>query len=538
MKIAPYTTLALLFIAPGCGGRADYSREARHSLTVAYPYGLASVEPERAYEELSMSILSNVYETLVDVRPGQGLSPQLAESWHNPDERTWVFHLRPRVRLHDGRMLSAQHVVAALERARTDPASARRADLATVVSIDAVGTSTVVLTTGEPDATLAARLSHVLLGVPASSQGQRAVGTGAYHLRSWTHDGSTILESFPAYREGAPRVARLEFHAVPEAQERVRRLSDGRVDLMLDVPVPDFVRLSSDPRIETAAREGKRVLFLGMDTRRGPFRNLRVRRATALAVDRAALVSGPLGGFGAAASQLVTSDVMGFNPEVRPSPFDPEGARRLLAEAGYPRGFTTQLDYIRGKYRGMDAIVGMLVTQLGAVGIQLEPRPQSVPEFVERLTTMDTPFFLAGVLNDTGDAGSSYQYLLHTPDDGLGWLNGGDYSDETVDVTLREAARLERSEERTRALARVAERVATEVPVIPLVVAADLYAFRRGLEFRPGPSRRLRAASMHWRPAKADFGGILGRWVPMFNRRAAAGRTGCAALSESRFCCC
>jgi peptide/nickel transport system substrate-binding protein len=535
MKIPSCTAVALLFFAPGCGERADSGNEDR--LIVAYPYGLASVEPERAYEELSMSILSNVYETLVEVRPGVGLSPQLAESWHNPDERTWVFHIRPGVRLHDGRMLSGQHVAAALERARTDPASARRADLATVVSIEAVGTSTVVLTTGEPDATLAARLSHVLLGVPASSLGQRAVGTGAFRLRSWTHGESTILESFPSHREGAPRIARLEFHAVPAARERVRRLSDGRIDLMLDVPVPDFVRLSSDPRIETAAREGKRVLFLGMDTRRGPFRDLRVRRAAALAVDRAALVSGPLGGFGAAASQLVTADVMGFDPDVRPSPFDPERARRLLAEAGYPHGFATQLDYIRGKYRGMDAIIGMLVTQLGAVGIQLEPRPQSVPEFVRRLTTMDTPFFLAGVLNDTGDAGGSYQYLLHTPDDGLGWLNGGDYSDETVDVALREAARLERADERARALARVAQRVATEVPVIPLVVAADLYAFRSGLEFRPEPSRRIRAASVQWRPRETDFGGILGRWVPIFNRKTADGRTGCALL-ESRFCCC
>ncbi len=494
MRVVPIAPLVFALVAAGCG---PPPLAPGRRVVVAYPYAPASLDPRRAYEELSMSVLGNVYETLVEVRPGRGLHPRIAESWHSPDDRTWVFRIRDGVRLHDGRSLEASHVAQALLRSRDDPASARRADLASVESVTAPDARTLIVRTRQPVATLAARLSHVLIAADPLVSGGQPVGTGPYRLTSWSVE-STTLEVFALHRDGPASVASIEFRAVPDVRDRVRLLREGRVDLIVDVPADEFGALAADDRLCTAEREGKRVLFLGLDTRHAPFRDPRVRRAVASALDRDRLVAGPLGGFGVAATQLATSDVMGYNPDVVPPAVDLPRSRALLEEAGYPSGFTTRLDYIEGKYRGMDALVGAIVAELAASGIRVEPRPQNVAQFIDRLMRRDTSLFLAGVLNDTGDASASYEYLLHTPGGGLGWLNGGDYSDPELDALMREATRLDRSEERARLLRRIAARVAAELPVIPLVVPADLYAFRRGLRFEPEPSRRIRAAGLHW----------------------------------------
>lgn len=156
------------------------------------------------------------------------------------------------------------------------------------------------------------------------------------------------------------------------------------------------------------------------------------------------------------------------------------------------------LDYISGKYRGIDALVRAVAEHLSAVGIRVLPRPQPLDSFVAHLVQRDTPFFLAGILSDTGDAGPSYEYLLHTPEHGLGWLNAGGYSSPRLDGLLDAASQLFHSEARGELLASAAAQVEADVPVVPLVVPDDLYAFRRNLGFQPRPVRRIRAAEIRW----------------------------------------
>lgn len=481
----------------------------RRGIVVATAAGPTSLVPNAVNEEFTLSVLSNVYETLVDLDAGLGLRPGLAESWHSPDDLTWVFRLRPAARRHDGRILTAEDVALALEHARSHPSSRRRSQLAALDSIAARDERTLVLRTRVPFDPLPVRLSNVLIGMPATPGAEPSVGTGPFRVRSWQAGRTTVLEPFdddPARR--APFAA-AEFRVVPDAAERVRLLRAGQVDVTVDVSASDMAALGSDPRVRTVVQNGLRVLFLGLDTARetspefgggaNPFRDVRVRRAVALALDRERIVRGPLGGFAEVVDQIASPQELGGQREdVAPFRRDLAAARRLLAAAGWPAGFAVPFDYMPAKYRAMPEVAAELSGQLAEVGVRLVPRPGDAREVLGRIEARATAMYLLGWISDTGDGRVSYEYLLHSPLGAYGLNNGSGYSNPEVDRLIEESSGRMLPSERRALFARLAQIVHEEVPVVPLYRQSDLYAARRGLHFQPRLDRRIRLADLRW----------------------------------------
>lgn len=492
----------LALILSACGGRPAPSRAV-----VAYPVGPASLVPDLATEEFTASILGNVYEPLVQLDRALVVGAGLAESWHSEDDLTWVFRLRAGVRLHDGRPLDAATVVACLEHARAHPDSRRRAELTPIERIEARDSRTVVLRTRAPFAALPNRLASV----PIWAQGTPPLGTGRYRIEAWVPRGDTVLTAFDAHRDGPPPLRRLEFRAIPDAMQRARAVRGGDVHLAVDVPTEAVLDLASAPGVRIAAEKGLRVVFLGMDcagkssphvdSATNPFRDPRVRRAVAHAIDRRALVAGPLGGHGEVADQLVTPASFGFDDGLEPIAFDPGVSRRLLTEAGFPQGFGVALDFMPGKYRGTEAVVQALVTQLAAVGIRVRARRFEREAFVPRVEAGDTAFYLLGWMNTSGDAEVAYDYLVHTPGEGYGQKNGGRYSAPEVDRLLEQASQGQGPEARLSLLVAVARKLRTDLPVVPLYRLTDLYAVARGLVFEPRVDRLIAGWELRWEEA-------------------------------------
>src|SRR5262249_35022270 len=152
--------------------------------------------------EFTLSVLGNVYEPLVRLGPDLSLQPALAESWHSPDDLTWVFRLREGVRFHDGRPVDAARVAACLEAARVGPYFWYQALLGTVGSITAGGPLSVVVRTVRPDDVLPARLSSIQIWAEPQRAGEPAVGSGPYRPRAWVKGGDALLEAVPDYRGG------------------------------------------------------------------------------------------------------------------------------------------------------------------------------------------------------------------------------------------------------------------------------------------------------------------------------------------------
>jgi peptide/nickel transport system substrate-binding protein len=501
-------TLPLATALAGCGApRSDIRRE--RPVVVAYPHGPDSLVPEHGNEELTLNVLTNVYEPLVAFGPGMNLVPALAESWHSEDERTWVFRLPEALPpLHDGRRLDAALVARSLERTRSAPESKRRGLLAAIAAVEARDPRTVVIRTALPVAAVANRLASVHVWAQPTVKDAPPVGTGPYRVKSWKPHGDTVLEAFDGYRGRPPSVRALEFRVIPDVEARLAQVRSGDAHLVVDPPPAAVAALRSDPKVRVVAERGLRVLYLAMDCARpsnpdvglgpNPFRDVRVRRAAALALDRAALVSEALGGDAEVVDQLVAPAVFGYDKERPPLSFDQDEARRLLAAAGHSRGFDVTLDYMPEKYVSMPAVVEVLKRQLAAVGIRVRPRPASTPEFFGRLERRATAFYLMGWSASSGDAGVSYDALLHTPGARRGAQNGGGYANPEVDRLLDEAARTLEDAVRRRLLVELARRIAAEVPAIPLYRQTDLYLVARDLVFEPTALRAIYGARMRW----------------------------------------
>lgn len=504
--------IPLLLVAAACLGAWSACRKPPASaVVVALPTGPSTWVPWMASEEYTGLVLLNVFEPLVDTSGDLGLRPHLAESWETPDDRTWIFRLRPGVKLHDGRALTAREVAASLTAARDDPASRRKPELAGVESIEARDARTVVLRTRFPFSPLPNRLTELAIAVPALQAGAPPVGSGPYRIQDWNLQGDIVLSAFEGYWRGAPSVRSLSFRVIPNQDTRLMQLRDGAVHVVFDVPAERVGEVDGWPGARVVQRQGLRVILLGMDSARArspyveadtnPFRDPRVRRAVALAIDRQRLVRETLGGLATPCDQAVAPEVFGHHSGLRPIPHDPEQARRLLAEAGWGQGFGVALDYMPGKYRAVDAVLAVVSSDLARVGVTVRPQPADPGLFFDRLARQETSFYLMGWMSSSGDAGITLEYLLHSPGPRYGVSNGSGFADPALDALLEQAASQTEARDRLPLLQRAAELVHESLPVVPLYRQTDLYGVAEGLVFEPRLDRRVRGFDLRWSDA-------------------------------------
>jgi len=495
---------AILFVsAVGCRQTAP-ATPPEQSLVVLCPALPKYLVPYAATDEFSLSVLRNVYEPLVDAGAGLGLTPALAESWHNPDPVTWVFRLRHDVRLHDGRVLTAADVVRYLEAANNDR-DHRGASERYIAGVEARDADALVLKTREPTSLLHSFFNANLIAIESGDGG--LVGTGPYEVREFVPGERVVLAAFPDYRDGPPPIRRVEFRAETDAAARARLLAEGAAQLTLDVPSADFAALASSQRVRAIASRGLRVSYLCMNSiarRRAdgspnPFLDRRVREAIALSIDRTALVRGPLDGYADVLDEIVPEEVFGHHGGLAARLPDRARARRLLAEAGHGRGFEVSLDYITARHRGMDAVASSIAEQLRPLGIDVTPRPATMTEFRARVSERrDSELFLMSWLNSTGDAAAVLNVLVHSPAGGAGRYSG--FADAQMDALLARTFQPLGHLQRRELLRQVAERVHDSVALVPLYRQHDLWLAARGLDFTPRPDRRIRVFEMRFGP--------------------------------------
>jgi peptide/nickel transport system substrate-binding protein len=468
---------------------------AVRGLTVVIPSAPLGLFPNTANEDVTMSIMSNIYESLVDLDPALQLRPGLAESWYTSDETTWVFRLRKDVRLHDGRVLSAQDVATSLNQARTDPNSRRSVQLAAVLDVRAEGSTVVVKTNGAFNA-LPLRLANVF--VWAVGDAARPVGTGPYRLASST-PAETVLEAFDGYRLAPPSVRRIVFRVVPDIDARERLMESGGAEFMLDVPADRMKLLKG--RMTVQAIEGLRVFLLGLscrDTLDNPFRDVRVRRAVAIAIDRQGLAARSEGYAQAVDGIVSPEELGGHHARIAFLPYDPDKARALLREAGHPDGLDVDLN-LSIKYRYTSPLLDALVGQLGRVGVRAHLQVLSAGDYILRLEQRAMTMFLLGWLSDTGDGRVSYDYLLHSRSGSFGVDNGSEYSNPQMDSLIESASRTNAPDTLGVIFAKLDQQVVEDVPLIPLFRQDDLYAYTSDLIYTPRLDRRLRFEGAHWK---------------------------------------
>jgi peptide/nickel transport system substrate-binding protein len=498
-SVATVTGLVAGALLAGCQG---WPR--RKPLAVTLDRVPVTVDPHHHNEAVSWSLLSNFYDSLVAFSPEMKIEPALAESWKQVDPVHMRFALRPGVLFHGGGRLTAADVVASFNRAVRDPRSQMRHRLVGIRQVVAEGDSAVVFETEAPTPTLVNRLAFLFIvpeGQARLPEITTPVGTGPYRFVRREPNGSVVAEAWPGWR-GVPEIRRAVFSFVEDEEGRCERFLGGGVDVaarMADSMLAEVGR-HPDLRLKPQPSLAVQLLVVAPHAASGVVRRAladpRVRHAMLLAIDRNDLVSRALRGHGAVASQYVHPVIFGYEPAINPLPFDPERGRALLAEAGFPDGFS--VDFVHGALA--PEYVDVIVGGLSRIGIRVKPIRLTLAEMLRRARAGELPLFTYGRGCGTGDASEFFDSTLHAADAGRGFgdENFSGYSDSETD-TLVEAANSQLDADARLALLRRAERRVLEaLPVLPLTVRSDFLGVSPRVDVQVRFDGRIWLAGFRW----------------------------------------
>ena len=342
------------------------STSAPQTVRVSQGSDILSLDPYLYLESPTLCVLHQVFDPLTDLDANAQLKPCLAEKWESTAPTEWIFHLRQGVKFHGGQALAADDVVFSVRRALDWPLSRLRSEIQTVTGVEAINDLTVRITTKVPDAILPLRLASILIMDKESAEplvasgnearlASEANGTGPYRIASWTKDDRCALEANEQYWGGAPVVKRLEYLATSNDQTRMAALERNEIDILVNIPPRMVEQAERMTGYRVVKRSSMRLIYLGLDTGRdaspgvpgsppNPLKDLRVRQAIAKAIDNRLIVEKIMAGNAAPADQLLPEGVVGYDPSIKLERPDREGAKRLLREAGYTKGFDVRLD--------------------------------------------------------------------------------------------------------------------------------------------------------------------------------------------------
>ncbi|MBM3514242.1 MAG: ABC transporter substrate-binding protein [Alphaproteobacteria bacterium] len=332
------------------------------------------------------------YDGLTHIAYSGNVEPRLATSWHREDELTWFFELRPDVKFANGERFDAAAVIAMFEYllSAEGQTTAVGREVAAVARAEARGPLTVALITKTPRPLLPREIATARIPAPGwwatvnrAGPVRDAVGTGPFTVSAWTDNRIEFAANRASWR--APRLDRMTMLLLPDQNSRLQALLSGAADIATSIGPDDR------PTIEAAGGQFVASLWAGVtsiifvSTKPGPVADARVRRALNFAVNKERIVDALMGGMTVVASQPVPPGAIGYNPDLKPYPYDPDRARQLLAEAGYPDGFDLVIEMPLGIGNNADAWHAQIAADLLAVGVRMTLRPISMSTSIQKV---------------------------------------------------------------------------------------------------------------------------------------------------------
>ena len=484
-------------------------------LSIGLSTPVTSLDPHYHNLAPNNGMSKHFFDPLVRQDEQQHLKPGLAESWRALDDTTWEFKLRRGVQWHDGADFSADDVIATIKRVPTVPNSPSSLAIYTrpIKEASATDPYTLRIRTERPYPLLPNDLSAIQI-LPKKvaetaktedfNSGKAMIGTGPYRFVEYAAGDRVVMAANDKYWGAKPAFAKVRFRMIANSAARVAALLAGDVRMIEGVPTPDIERLAKDARVTLVSAVSNRIIYLHLDSGRernspfvtdrdgkpleaNPLRDPRVRKAISKMIDRDAIVSRIMEGQAKAAGQLLPETFFGTSKRLKPEKYDPEGARKLLAEAGYPNGFGLTLHTPNNRYIN-DERVAQAVAQFltrGGIPTKMDAMPSAV--FFSRGSKLEFSFLLAGWGAETGENSSPLRSLLATFDTaaGMGTSNRGRFSDAGVDALLSTAIATIDDTKRGLMLAAAVEKAVGELQgLVPLHYEVSTWAMRKGIFYK------------------------------------------------------
>ena len=430
---------------------------------------IATFDPYAHTESFTSNVQHHVYEPLVRRAQDLSIEPALATAWEIIAEDRWRFTLREGVTFHNGNPFDADDVVASIERL-LHPDARARGNLGNVVGVEKVDAMTVdfVLAGAYPlllndlsgifimdrewmeehDALLP---GNVTTGTTTFAT-TNANGTGPFMLESYRPDSGTDMVVNPDWWDTpSHNLTRLEFRPIGSDATRVAALLSGEIDLVAPAPLQDLARIEAMPGFTVVEEPSLRLIFLGLNHRDelhampgepNPMRDVRVRQALAHAIDLDTLRDRVMRGKSRNMGLMVAPPVPGYSADLDvPVPHDPDRARELMAEAGFPEGIRTRLDCSNDRYINDEAICVAIASMWTRAGIETELSTESRSSYFSKVDRGETDAYLLGWATlPAMDAFSVLRALFHTRDGAMGGNNPNALSDPRLDELTQLAA--------------------------------------------------------------------------------------------------
>lgn len=494
-----------LFTVPlvlaGCSQPVD-----RDVVRVGTDVDAESLDPRLQRNTTGLRVVNLLYDGLLQLDTNLQPIPGLAQSWENPTPTTWVFHLRDSVRFHDGVSLTAEDVVYTFETI-LDPqlGAPQRTLYVPIDGIEAVDYRTVRFTLHEPYAPF---LSYLDMGIvprhlaeAGHDLGSVPVGSGPYRLRRWDKGSRVLLEANPDHWAGVPTVTRIDVVLVPDNTARAQAFEAGDLDLIQSPLAPqDIKRLAVNPGFQNRMQPGLAITYLNFNTKAPHLRDPSMRRAISMLVDQETIVTQIYESTDDAAGSIFPPTSWGYSSEIEQAPFDPSGARQILARLGWQdtdgdgvldRDGSPLLVRLGTHSEDVNRVqtTEFLQHTLTQNGIAVNVEISDWPSFSARRDAGDYDVILLGWTQVVDPDRVTFEQLHST-----GGLNWGGYRNRRLDRLLEVGRSAQSREGRASAYHDAARIIADEVPYyIVSYQGYQVFFSHRIRGFEPNPRGLLRS---------------------------------------------
>ena len=470
-------------------------------LVVCISSPIESLDPTDYRDRTTQTVLKNMFDSLTTRDSMMRIVPQLAESWKNLDDTTWEFKLRPGVKFHNGDPFTAEDVKYTLERVvkagaidgRTSP---RKTLLGPVSGVKIIDAHTVLIQTEKPWAILPLMLSlqeivpkKHMESVDSGGFQSNPIGTGPYRWVGGEAGKEVILEAFPDYYGGSPEnppvkpanLKYLVFRTAPLKTHQIAMLKRGECDIVPHVPVETIRILKQTPGIGVLSCPATRSHFAEINCAKPPFNDSRVRRALNHAINRKAVVDNILQGHGIPLPTILLPNAFAYDRSLKPYPYDPKLARRLLIDSNFPDRNATAIHCTKGDLQFANIIAAFL-TKVGVKSV-INIVNHRYPKAYGKEAAWD--IFVGSWGNSTLDpVGILVPKFMS---DGRGNFSG--YSNREVDTLFSLAETTSNPDLREHYFKKVQEIVYRDVPMIFGYAAEEFYGVRERVKnFIPSSS--------------------------------------------------
>ena len=507
LSFAALLASALVFGATAC---------AAASLRWANDGDANSMDPYTRSETFLLTFTQNIYDPLVRRDRQLKVEPALAESWEQPDSKTWRFHLRHNVKFQGGEPFTADDVVFSYQRA-IGPGSQINSYFQAVTGVKKIDDFTVDFLTKEPDPIFLEEITQWVIMSKAWCEAHNATqaadltkatenfatrntnGTGPFILVLREPDRRTTLRNNPDWWDKPEHnLTEVTFNVIGNAATRVAALLSNDVDMIYTVPPQDMDRLNRTQGVKLLVSPELRTIFLGFDVARpellksdvkgkNPFQDRRVRQAFYQAIDMNAIKARVMRNQSRPTGLMYGPGVNGFTEasDVR-YPYDPEASKKLLAEAGYPNGFGVTLDCPNDRYVNDEAICQAVTAMLARANIRITLAAQTRLKYFAEISNPDyrTSFYMLGWTPNTYDAHNSLFNLLGSRNGTRGVFNDGGWSNKEFDALLDKIAVETNPAQRQAEILQASKMAQDDVATIPLHQQTVVWAARSNIELQ------------------------------------------------------